>query len=70
DDSNVSSCATPALKGVWPCRHCGNGQHWDRECKYANKKVAHVHLCQTSVENLQAEDEYNELYSSICEEDF
>ncbi|THU89895.1 hypothetical protein K435DRAFT_821263 [Dendrothele bispora CBS 962.96] len=70
DDSNVSSRATPASKDARPCQHCGSGQHWDRECKYANKKVAHVCLCETSIKNLQAEDEYNELYSSICEEDF
>ncbi|THU93195.1 hypothetical protein K435DRAFT_612160, partial [Dendrothele bispora CBS 962.96] len=62
DDSNVSKRATPESKGARPCRLCGSGKHWDHECKHNEKRFAHVRLCETSIDNLQAEDEYNELY--------
>ena len=37
DDLNVSPRGTPEEKGARPCRHCGSGKHWDRDCKYTCK---------------------------------
>ncbi|KZP30010.1 hypothetical protein FIBSPDRAFT_726587 [Athelia psychrophila] len=28
---------TPELIGARPCRHCGSGKHWDKECKHAKQ---------------------------------
>ncbi|PBK78933.1 hypothetical protein ARMSODRAFT_859837, partial [Armillaria solidipes] len=46
------------------CRHCGSGEHWDIECKhhYEGMHMARTRLAETDVSELQAQDEYNELY--------
>lgn len=61
DDSNISPRGTPDEKGARPCRHCGSGKHWDRDCKYARKgeKRARVNLVSSTAEDSQADEEYN-----------
>ncbi|KAK1221859.1 hypothetical protein PQX77_015329 [Marasmius sp. AFHP31] len=62
DDSNVSKRTTPKDKGARPCRHCGSHLHWDKECKYSTRRTARTRLCETSVDNLQAQDDYDDLF--------
>ncbi|KAF8202748.1 hypothetical protein K438DRAFT_1580944, partial [Mycena galopus ATCC 62051] len=67
DDRNVSQKATPESKGARPCRHCGSGKHWDNECKHSFKgnKSARTNLASSTGDDLQAQDEYNDLYYGL-----
>ncbi|KAK1217603.1 hypothetical protein PQX77_019739 [Marasmius sp. AFHP31] len=65
DDTNVSKCTTPKDKGTRPCRHCGSELHWDKECKYSGRKTARTRLCETTTDNLQAQDEYDDLFEDL-----
>ena len=69
DDSNISKRATPKSKGARPCRHCGSDLHWDNECKHSTKRTARVRLCESSTNDLAAEDEYLDLFESLLSED-
>jgi hypothetical protein len=71
DDKNVSAKATPESKGARPCRHCGSGKHWDNECKHAFKgnRAARANLANTTSEDQDAQDEYNDLYYSLDTDD-
>ena len=64
DDSNISPRGTPEEKGARPCRHCGSGKHWDKDCKYARKgeKRARVNMVGTTTEDEQAQEEYDNAY--------
>ncbi|EDR12182.1 uncharacterized protein LACBIDRAFT_323267 [Laccaria bicolor S238N-H82] len=64
DDSNVSPHGTPDEKGARPCRHCGSGKHWDRDCKYARKgeKRARANMVTTAAEDEQAQEDYDNAY--------
>ena len=64
DDSNISPHSTPEEKGARPCRHCGSGKHWDKDCKYARKgeKQARVNMVGTTTEDEQAQEEYDNAY--------
>ncbi|KAG9078279.1 hypothetical protein FS749_009740 [Ceratobasidium sp. UAMH 11750] len=54
-----------------PCKHCG-GDHWDDECckSCQNSPKAKAQMASASLEDLAAQDEYDELYStqSSCDE--
>ncbi|KAI4294046.1 hypothetical protein K525DRAFT_213608 [Schizophyllum commune Loenen D] len=67
DDANISKRATPKDKGARGCRHCGSLNHWDKECKYAFKGMrnARTRLAEASMDLLEAEDEYEDLYYSV-----
>jgi hypothetical protein len=67
DDRNVSKKATPESKGARPCRHCGSRKHWDYECKHSFKgnKTARTNPASSTSEDLQAQDEYNDLYYGL-----
>jgi hypothetical protein len=74
DDANVSARATPESKGARPCRNCGSGKHWDRECKHhrEGRKMARARLAETStieeeLEQLRDQEEYDDLYYSLGE---
>ena len=69
DDTNVSVGRTPESKGARPCRHCGSGKHWDRECKHSRKgeRQARVNLARLTEDDLRAQDEYDDAY---YDEDF
>ncbi len=64
DDANISRKATPESKGARPCRHCGSGQHWDYECKYARQgtKLARANLATGDAEGYDAQEAYDSLY--------
>ncbi|THU80970.1 hypothetical protein K435DRAFT_613322, partial [Dendrothele bispora CBS 962.96] len=62
DDSTVSKKTTPRDKGACPCRHCGSDLHWDNECKHLTRRTARTRLAETRIEDLQAQDEYDDLY--------
>lgn len=64
DDSNISPRGTPEEKGARPCRHCGSGKHWDRDCKYARKgeKSARVNAVTLQEDEREAQDRYDDLY--------
>ena len=64
DDSNISTHGTPEEKGARPCRHCSSGKHWDRDCRHARKgeKCARVNMITTTVEDDQAQEEYDNVY--------
>ncbi|KAG7096173.1 hypothetical protein E1B28_006846 [Marasmius oreades] len=66
DDSNISKKTTPKAKGARPCHHCGSELHWDKECKYS-KRTACVRLCEISVDDLEAQDEYEELFDNLSD---
>ena len=74
DDSVISKKATPRDKGARPCRHCGSDLHWDPECHHAKKsmRTAHTRLAECTVDKLEAQDTYNELYYGLSdgEQDF
>ncbi|KAK7444340.1 hypothetical protein VKT23_015352 [Stygiomarasmius scandens] len=72
DDLTISKKTTPRDKGARPCRHCGSDMHWDNECKHSRRRTARTRLAETQLEDLQAQDEYDDLYLSTCgeEEDF
>ncbi|KAF6755738.1 hypothetical protein DFP72DRAFT_1067544 [Ephemerocybe angulata] len=67
DDANVSKKGTPVSKGGRPCRHCGSGNHWDYECKYARKgeRKARVNMIAQSEEDRSAQEEYDDLYYGL-----
>lgn len=67
DDSTISRKATPESKGACPCRHCGSGKHWDNECKHSFKaaKAARTHRVTCSVDEEEAQEDYDELYYSL-----
>ncbi|KAF7306872.1 TY3B-TY3B protein [Mycena indigotica] len=67
DDANVSKKATPESKGARPCRHCGSGKHWDNECKHAfrGNKTVRAHLAAATEEELDAQEDYDDLYYSL-----
>jgi hypothetical protein len=69
DDSNVSK-RTPESIGARPCRHCGSPKHWDPECKHAKKgtKMARANFVETSGEDVEALEAYEDLYYSIEED--
>jgi hypothetical protein len=71
DDSVVSKGKSPEEKGARPCRYCGSGKHWDNDCKHARKgaKQVRVNLATMSTEDLQAQDDYDELYFGESEQD-
>ncbi|KAJ3992053.1 hypothetical protein F5050DRAFT_1580319, partial [Lentinula boryana] len=61
DDLNISKRRqTPEERGVRACRWCGSFKHWDDECKHQQKKTAHTCLAITTMENLQAQDDYDD----------
>ena len=64
DDSNVSPRGTPEEKGARPCRHCGSGKHWDRDCKHARKgeKRARVNMVTITAGDDQAQEDYDHAY--------
>ncbi|EDR12628.1 uncharacterized protein LACBIDRAFT_323223 [Laccaria bicolor S238N-H82] len=64
DDANVSPRGTPEEKGARPCRHCGSGKHWDKDCRHARKgeKRARVNAVTTTAEEDRAEEEYDNIY--------
>ena len=64
DDANVSPRGTPEEKGARPCRHCGSGKHWDKDCKHARKgeKRARVNTIVSTSEDDLAQDEYDNIY--------
>ena len=72
DDRNVSTPRTPDSVGARPCRHCGSGMHWDKECKHAKQgeKRVRANLAQYDREDLDAQDEYENLYYASDAEDF
>ena len=67
DDSIISRKATPKSKGARPCRHCGSDLHWDNKCKHSKKgmRTARTRLAECSIEELQDQDSYNELYYGL-----
>nr|GAT59874.1 TY3B-TY3B protein [Mycena chlorophos] len=66
DDKNVSKRGTPEEKGARPCRHCGSGKHWDNDCNHGwNNRTARTHLATASPDELQAIDDYEDLYYSL-----
>jgi hypothetical protein len=71
DDSNVSKRATPESKNARPCRHCGSGKHWDYECKHAIKgnKIARTHLATSTSDDLEAQEEYDNLFYELSEDE-
>ncbi|KAH6867175.1 hypothetical protein BKA70DRAFT_1414957 [Coprinopsis sp. MPI-PUGE-AT-0042] len=71
DDTNVSRKQTPESKGARPCRHCGSGKHWDPECKYSRKakRMARANLVSVDDEDIQANEEYEELYYGLETDD-
>ncbi|KAJ3978289.1 hypothetical protein F5890DRAFT_1422719, partial [Lentinula detonsa] len=71
DDSNVSKKASPEEKGLRPCRHCGSGKHWDYECKYARQGVKRARTNHTvaTPEEIQAQEEYDEVYYDLSSDD-
>lgn len=71
DDATVSKRGTPEEKGARPCRHCGSGKHWDPDCKYARKGIrqARVNVVQTTEEDHQAQEDYDDLYYNLPSED-
>ena len=64
DDSNVSPRGTPEEKGARPCRHCGSGKHWDKDCKHARKweKRARTNMAVTTAEDDRAQENYDDVY--------
>ena len=66
DDSTVSKKKTPESVNARPCQHCGSGNHWDYDCKYARQgtKIVRAHLVtgQVTEEEEGAQQEYNSLY--------
>ncbi|KAJ3991172.1 hypothetical protein F5050DRAFT_1581863, partial [Lentinula boryana] len=61
DDLNISKRhQTPEERGVRACRWCGSFKHWDDECKHQQKKTARTRLAVTTMENLQAQDDYDD----------
>ncbi|KAJ7148468.1 hypothetical protein C8R43DRAFT_1129106 [Mycena crocata] len=71
DDRNVSKRATPQSKGARPCRHCGSGNHWDNECRQAFKgnRAVRADLANTTNEQMEAQEEYDDLYYSLETDD-
>ena len=69
DDSIISCKATPNSKGARPCHHCGSDLHWDNECRHSKKgmRTARTQLVECSVEELQNQDKYDELYYGLSE---
>jgi hypothetical protein len=59
--------ATPESKGARPCWYCGGGKHWDNGCKHSFKgnKAARVNLMNSSSEDVEAQEEYNDMYYSL-----
>ncbi len=72
DDTKTRRRKSPTQAGARPCRHCGSGEHWDPECKHHNEgmRKARTRLATTDVEELVAQDEYDELYFDTEEQDF
>jgi hypothetical protein len=68
DDSVVSRKATPKDKGARPCRHCGSELHWDNECKHSRRRTARTQLADSSKGDLEAQDQYDDLYYSLGDE--
>ncbi|KAF7974147.1 hypothetical protein HWV62_13251 [Athelia sp. TMB] len=70
DDRNVSK-KTPESIGARPCRHCGSGMHWDKECKHAKQgeKQARANFVATDDQDQMAQEEYDNLYYSTDSED-
>lgn len=51
--------------------NCGSGKHWDPECKYSRKgeRKARTNLSVTNSEDIEAQNNYNELYYGLQSED-
>ncbi|TDL15377.1 hypothetical protein BD410DRAFT_732786, partial [Rickenella mellea] len=71
DDSVVSKGKTPEQANARPCRHCGSGKHWDNDCKYHRKDVkkARTNNVTVETEDVEAQEEYDELYYSLATSD-
>jgi hypothetical protein len=71
DDSTISKGKTPDQKGARPCRYCGSGKHWDNDCKHARKgaKQVRTNFASMTQEDLQAQDDYDQLYYEDSEEE-
>ena len=67
DDNNVSPRKTPVSVGTRPCRHCGNGKHWDNECRHLRKgeKLARVNCNQLDNNDLRAQEDYKNLFYKL-----
>lgn len=72
DDKNVSKSRTPESIGARPCRHCGSGMHWDKECYHAKQgeKRVRSNFASTYDDDMVAQEEYDELYYASDAEDF
>lgn len=74
DDANKTKRRkAPKEVGARPCRNCGSGEHWDAECKHHHEgmRTARTRLAETDLSDLQAQDEYDELYYELdSEQDF
>ena len=71
DDLNISPRGTPEEKGARPCRHCGSGKHWDRDCKFARKgeRSARVNSVTLQQDEREAQDRYDDLYYETFSDD-
>ncbi len=68
DDGNKTRRRkAPKDVGARPCRLCRSGEHWDSECKHHDEgmRTARTRLAEADVSELQAQDEYNELYYGL-----
>lgn len=72
DDKNVSKSRTPESIGARPCRHCGSGMHWDKECHHAKQgeKRVRSNFATSNDDDIAAQEEYDELYYASDAEDF
>lgn len=71
DDSNVSKGKTPESVGVRPCRYCGSGRHWDKECKFARKagRMARTNLAIVEDDD-EAQQAYDDAYYGQSDSEF
>ncbi|KIY52658.1 hypothetical protein FISHEDRAFT_34584 [Fistulina hepatica ATCC 64428] len=69
DDANITKRKkTPDEAGARPCRHCGSGKHWDRECKHFLQRTARTQLANASSDFLEAQDEYDNAFDDASTE--
>lgn len=71
DDSIVLKGKTSEAKGTWPCHYCDSGKCWDNNCRHAQKEVKQVrtNFASMTTEDLQAQDDYEQLYYKTSNED-
>jgi hypothetical protein len=71
DNKNVSPRKTPESMNARPCQHCRSRKHWDYECKHSRRgeRQAHTNFILLSDPELEALNDYDELYYAMESED-